>query len=1320
MKLFLSFFLSILFYISLSAQCLVRDIPLYERGNLSSNIYNAKVINSTSIKKDGHIYTLFTLEINKEKDIIYFAKKGGVFDDFIEVVNPTITINTGDEGIFYLKKSKETYNKKPLYYPAIGVLSFLKYNTQNNSFSDYISTYDKNEIKQNYIPSEKNEFELLNSPVQILGKPVIYSIEPLIVTAGTRQKITIKGNNFGNSATGKSLIEFRNPDYATGTVIAYQSVVPSHILSWDNNKIEVIVPGKDPYLGKSGAGSGNIRLRNKSGKVTYSTRGITVLYNQFCNGINSTLLVDDNNFGGYTLTYNDDFYKNKQRVDAFERALESWQCKIHSSYVADGSTSTEFCSKNDGINLVALDTKCSLSPELLAQTTHWYIKCSEQNTILLEMDLIFDSSVKWHYDTTDTPNNKFDFESISLHELGHAHGMGHVLEKSNIMYANYFPKDKKRILDINSINCGIDIVERSGKFNNCTNIDSFIPYPDCSLPCNILVSAIQSSDCLEDNIVEYTITVVDTNGGGNGFNVFVDDSLLDISPIDYSSFGQTTLKVNIIADGLSHTLKVQDYHDNNCWDELVINTPNCECSLNVELNQISNCDEGYVTYKLQLFDNNGSSSGFNVFLDGELEENSPYNYSGTGSTFIDFDIIGDDKEHLVTVSDIIDTSCVVRTNIFVPDCNCSLSLSLEQIKDCNEEGNVSYLLNIFSKNKGNFGFDIFINDTLLMGSPFTYNLTDTTIVEIQIKGDGLTQNILVQDKHNDNCKISQNITVPNCVCDLGFSIDKKSNCDSIGNIGYSLIINNPSNASDSFNVFLDGILLDESPYIYNGTEITVLDILIKGDGNYHNIEIRDNKNSLCKVSEGFLIPDCNCDLNLDIFQSSTCLEESKVKYTLLVLNKNTSLEEFQIWIDNIITTGSPYSYVTGDTTKVDILLNGDGMSHKVLVKDIFNSSCEGELELETPTCGCQLLLNASQISSCDTNQNILWSLEIEDKNGSNEGFLVFVDAINQDPNEFSYTSPKTFINIDIPGDDNNHKIKIQDKSNLECYVESNIASPDCKCSMSLEVAIEKDCNDEGYVEIIGSIVQKNIISDSFLVFVDGIEFEDGPFKYINSEFSNFRFKMIGDGKSHLIEIKDIGQETCNSSTTILLPNCKETEENCELKFLSVEQKDCIDGEFEYILEFKGPKNPLNKYNIYQNGELNSSSPFNFHTTGVNTVSLMSKCDDTKITIEDINIEGCKIDTIVVPTFSSDHFFIYPNPIFYTDIDIFIRGVDKSDYDILLPVGIYNFLGKEVFTTHLLGGSIMKLSLKNNSLTSGVYYFVMGDNKKYKAKLIISK
>jgi len=88
--------------------------------------------------------------------------------------------------------------------------------------------------------------------------------------------------------------------------------------------------------------------------------------------------------------------------------------------------------------------------------------CDQHNTLwrLRSFDIQFaDPSslpalTNWNFSESEPAFDQFDFESIALHELGHAHGLGHIIDEESVMHFSIANGNKKRSLQDVEIDAG--------------------------------------------------------------------------------------------------------------------------------------------------------------------------------------------------------------------------------------------------------------------------------------------------------------------------------------------------------------------------------------------------------------------------------------------------------------------------------------------------------------------------------------------------------------------------------------------------------------------------------------------------------------------------------------------------------------------------------------------------------------------------------------------------------------------------------------------------------------------------------------------------
>ena len=138
------------------------------------------------------------------------------------------------------------------------------------------------------------------------------------------------------------------------------------------------------------------------------------------------------------------FSADEDASQAFERALNTWQCASAVNWELDKTSTTAGIIKDD---LCVIQYSTDLPYGVLGLATTRYkalgsSRCNQTNTLwsVREFDVEFvpegylPTGFSWNFSTGDPSAFQFDFESIVLHELGHALGLGHVIDEEDIMH----------------------------------------------------------------------------------------------------------------------------------------------------------------------------------------------------------------------------------------------------------------------------------------------------------------------------------------------------------------------------------------------------------------------------------------------------------------------------------------------------------------------------------------------------------------------------------------------------------------------------------------------------------------------------------------------------------------------------------------------------------------------------------------------------------------------------------------------------------------------------------------------------------------------
>jgi hypothetical protein len=297
------------------------------------------------------------------------------------------------------------------------------------------------------------------NPVSFVGSRVINSLtdgsgSPPAATgfiAGTivaNNEIIIIGTGFG-SAVGT--IEFANADSPTLFVSLTNA---TDLISWTNTQIRAKIPRR------AGTGTMNVKV----GTTVVGTASVTIAWSEICldaqartatctatggNVRHRIELANQNGSGGYTLRFNDgsngaaaSFSANSAAKDAFSRALSTWRCASLVNYDISNTSTNVAYAAGDGNSVVLFDN--TLAANVLANCVSSFSGgCGSMCTngirwfvtdIDVRVKTIPLANYTWNYAIGNPLSTQFDFETVMLHELGHGHGLGHVIDATKVMH----------------------------------------------------------------------------------------------------------------------------------------------------------------------------------------------------------------------------------------------------------------------------------------------------------------------------------------------------------------------------------------------------------------------------------------------------------------------------------------------------------------------------------------------------------------------------------------------------------------------------------------------------------------------------------------------------------------------------------------------------------------------------------------------------------------------------------------------------------------------------------------------------------------------
>lgn len=481
---------------NLNAQKLLREVSLESQIEKSDMVVEGEVIGKRSFwdAERRLIYTANTIQVYKVFKgepiaTIEVITVGGTVGFRVLISSASLKLQKGSAGVFMLSKSdvnldpmqKSSVKKFRSYGASQG---FYKYNLYNDLAVNPF--HKKKGVKSSFYNeiishTKKNFIIMSNFDVQsksaksIQSKGVIPSsitFTPTTVSAGTKTVLTINGVDFGGTQ-GK--VWFSSADDGGSTLI---SALDTQVLTWGDTQITVEVP--------SGAGTGIIMVEDSSVASAASASNLTVSYAEINvlydagSGIEEFQVqhIGDNGSGGYTWEMYTDFFNDTEHPgakEAFERAFNNWVCETGINWeVSNAATTTDVIGvadledpfdgelDADGENVIRFDNGSELDVDILGTCYSWYGSCNGTDWVITDLDIVFDDATNWYFGTGTPGVTEYDFESVALHELGHGHQLGHVIDTNNdVMHYALSNSEDQRVLSANNITAAGNVQTRS-------------------------------------------------------------------------------------------------------------------------------------------------------------------------------------------------------------------------------------------------------------------------------------------------------------------------------------------------------------------------------------------------------------------------------------------------------------------------------------------------------------------------------------------------------------------------------------------------------------------------------------------------------------------------------------------------------------------------------------------------------------------------------------------------------------------------------------------------------------------------------------------
>ncbi len=473
--------------------CLMLPLEPALRARQSALVVEAQVLDAQSFwsADHGRLFTrhrlrLFSLLKGQVADTagLVLVTEGGRLGLDQQILTNTLRLTAGQQGIFFLMPAPWAGISGPAgraYTPFGSEQGFIEYNPAERTAAELFRTY----------PALDSAFyqeitRLTGQPRRVLRAnpalaqarqparrgtlaPTIAAFSPQSLPAGAGAVLTIDGDGFGNSR-GNGYVEFRNADDGGATRVKARE---GDYLTWANTRVQVRVPST--ASGGHPAGSGTVRVTTNDQLAAESTGPLTIIYALTnVESTDGTTLQCPNHIalnaaGGITFRFGPNFTAAPGPSAAWARALATWRCQTGMNWEA-GAPNAANAIADDGQNVVAFDAGAELPTRVLGRTTSYYSGCYAPSGEVVfwvkEIDMQFDDGAAFQFGPDLAIAPQIDFESVAVHELGHAQQLAHLNLPGAVMHYAVARGQNTRTLNPSSDVAGGRQVLRVRSFRN--------------------------------------------------------------------------------------------------------------------------------------------------------------------------------------------------------------------------------------------------------------------------------------------------------------------------------------------------------------------------------------------------------------------------------------------------------------------------------------------------------------------------------------------------------------------------------------------------------------------------------------------------------------------------------------------------------------------------------------------------------------------------------------------------------------------------------------------------------------------------------------
>ena len=252
--------------------------------------------------------------------------------------------------------------------------------------------------------------------------------------------LTIPGCGFGNTKDTIVVCDANIGFNGKGNE-HYVPLDTDDILSWSENQIVVKMPSDFLYRGST-PGSGPFTVYTSCGGS--ATANLQINYNiENYNSPHGTTkfrgnIVMSNDSESLIFRCDTSVSHNPKAYACVKKAIKTWNCYTGVNWHCGADTTLD-TTKQDGISAVYFSN--AIAAGIVMETeVNFYLSCfsfSDSVDFTNESDIAINGNItNWSYDTTGigySSDSTYFYDAI-LHELGHAHRLGHINDTLSLMY----------------------------------------------------------------------------------------------------------------------------------------------------------------------------------------------------------------------------------------------------------------------------------------------------------------------------------------------------------------------------------------------------------------------------------------------------------------------------------------------------------------------------------------------------------------------------------------------------------------------------------------------------------------------------------------------------------------------------------------------------------------------------------------------------------------------------------------------------------------------------------------------------------------------